>query len=116
MESFDLDDDEIDVILEEFLYGGEVRSGSSKKTEIVKKFLSSKTYTDMVESLMSEQFNAEKVNVTNAKVYNFDGTYNIWVAENEKDRIEKLDEMDKETANNFKPYGTVQNRADDPIL
>ena len=91
--SLKLDDQKMKIILEEFLYGRE-RPPSVDEKNVIEAVLASKELTELVEDLMKEQNNAREhpddLNITNAKVYNFDASYNIWLVENEERFTDKL--------------------------
>ena len=93
------------IILEEFLYGRE-RPPSANEKNVIEAVLASKELTDLVEDLMKEQNNAREhpddLNITNAKVYNFDASYNIWLVENEERFTDELSGLDPETVEIFK--------------
>ena len=106
MTALDLNDEELKVIMDEFLYGRS-QPQTEEESIFLKKFLSSEKFNELVEGLLEEQANArenpESLNITNAKVYNFDGSYNMWLDENEnKFQTHKLENFDSDTVDIFK--------------
>ena len=93
------------IILEEFLYGRESPPSEDEK-HVIETVLASKELTLLVEDLLKEQNNArehpEDLNITNANVYNFDASYNIWLVENEESFTGKLSDLDTEMVEMFK--------------
>ena len=94
------------VITDEFLYGRNEQP-SKEERRILYRFFFSKELESMIESLMKEQANArdnpKSLNITNAKVYNFDSSYNAWLDINtEKIETHKLENFDNDTVDAFK--------------
>ena len=108
MADLGLDEKEMNIILKEFIYGermggGENKSNEIEKLEVVKSLLTSSRYKDMVENLIMEHFYADNNNITSANIYDHFGTaYLFWLITTGKTELVKLEEMDDETASNFK--------------